>query len=425
MRAVFLHIAVVFAVAVAGLAAGAPAQAGKCGCASEPWPCTKSVDINAWWMDQDFTPSQKEFFSKDFYQDKMVNEFWQKNMYPALQKMTAQRLAADTLASASTGKMMDAENQLTAQRDLQRLQAEAYKDYTPSDGLCRFGSTVGGLAASSMSAQGTARLLDRVAESRALNKKEGASDTIEISTAQTKGLNEYCQTYMDPSDNNGQAGALCAGLIGKGKPKAGRFNKDIDLAALMSKATLDLRPGSEDFQDVLALSRQLYAYKALDEKSIKALEDDSVRKGSLDYLNLRTVAALHNVAQNSFNIIVAQRTGGDAAKSGSSAPFLKAAIKELGLTNGEVETYLTGSANGKVAPSYYAQMQVLAKKIYQNPNFYTDLMDKPANIKRQMAAMKAIDLMVGRDIYESAQRQSMLISLMLELAVRKAQSGKP
>jgi hypothetical protein len=64
-------------------------------------------------------------------------------------------------------------------------------------------------------------------------------------------------------------------------------------------------------------------------------------------------------------------------------------------------------------------MEVLTKKMYQNPTFYTNLIDKPANIKRMRAAMRAIKLMQDRDIASAIQRREMLMSMMLELRLRE------
>ena len=67
-----------------------------------------------------------------------------------------------------------------------------------------------------------------------------------------------------------------------------------------------------------------------------------------------------------------------------------------------------------VRPSYYAQMEVLTKKIYQNPDFYTNLYDKPANVKRIGASLDAILLMNQRDRFESLLRREMLAATMIE-----------
>ncbi len=70
-------------------------------------------------------------------------------------------------------------------------------------------------------------------------------------------------------------------------------------------------------------------------------------------------------------------------------------------------------------PSYYAQMEVLTKKIYQHPNFYTNLYDKPANVDRIGASIDAITLMHQRDRFESLLRREMLTSLLIEEELSK------
>ena len=69
-------------------------------------------------------------------------------------------------------------------------------------------------------------------------------------------------------------------------------------------------------------------------------------------------------------------------------------------------------------PSYYAQLELLAKKIYQSPEFYSNLYDKPANVARKGVALKAIDLMLDRAIFESQIRQEMSTSVLLSARLR-------
>ena len=69
-------------------------------------------------------------------------------------------------------------------------------------------------------------------------------------------------------------------------------------------------------------------------------------------------------------------------------------------------------------PSYYAQLEILAKKIYQSPDFYANLYDKPANVERKSVALKAIELMLDRAIYESQIRQEMTMSVLLSSRLR-------
>lgn len=70
-------------------------------------------------------------------------------------------------------------------------------------------------------------------------------------------------------------------------------------------------------------------------------------------------------------------------------------------------------------PSYYAQLELLSKKIYQNPDFFANLYDKPTNVKRKSTAMKAIELMLDRALFESELRQEMMLSVMLSSKLNK------
>ncbi len=95
---------------------------------------------------------------------------------------------------------------------------------------------------------------------------------------------------------------------------------------------------------------------------------------------------------------------------------MKALLREFGV----VDENASGDTNDEIdnilgeRPSYYAQMEVLTKKIYQHPNFYTNLYDKPANVDRIGASIDAITLMNQRDRFESILRREMLTSLLIE-----------
>ncbi len=100
--------------------------------------------------------------------------------------------------------------------------------------------------------------------------------------------------------------------------------------------------------------------------------------------------------------------------------YMKALMMEFGITDengdGDVHDEIDDMLGER--PSYYAQMDVLTKKIYQNPNFYTNLYDKPANVERIGASIDAIALMNQRDRYESMLRQEMLSAVLVEESLK-------
>ena len=69
-------------------------------------------------------------------------------------------------------------------------------------------------------------------------------------------------------------------------------------------------------------------------------------------------------------------------------------------------------------PSYFAQMEVLTKRIYQDPRFFAELYDKPANVERQRAAMRGINLAQQNDLLGVLHRREMLLSVLLELKLQ-------
>jgi len=103
------------------------------------------------------------------------------------------------------------------------------------------------------------------------------------------------------------------------------------------------------------------------------------------------------------------KTASSGALGVQSGPaYMKALFVDFGLSEGDIRDILGDN------PSYWAQMDVLTKKMYQDPKFYTNLYDKPANVSRMNASMQAIGLMHYRDRYNSQLRQELLISQMVE-----------
>ena len=126
---------------------------------------------------------------------------------------------------------------------------------------------------------------------------------------------------------------------------------------------------------------------------------------------MRAAAAKTKVAENSFNALMAMKGEGTAG----SRAFIAAYLEELGLPAAEIDQFLG------VNPSYNAQMEILTKKAYQTPLFYTNLYDKPANVVRKGVAMQAIGLIQKFDLLKSYLRTEASLSILLELSVQQLQ----
>ncbi len=205
-------------------------------------------------------------------------------------------------------------------------------------------------------------------------------------------------------------------------------NKDVDFTrAVLSKSTLDIditKAGesdrdnngeneeasdgaiSKDAQALFALSANLFGHKPLAFAPAITIADENgqPKTTATRYLDLRSIAAKRSVGQNSFAAITAERFSGDE----QAAPYIRKILEELGIKPDEMNDFLGEK------PSYNAQMEVLTKRIAQNPTFYTELYDKPANVLRKQAMLRAINLMQERDLYKSQLRQEMALAVALE-----------
>lgn len=356
------------------------------------------------------------------HQTWFLTTYWKEHILPALMLMAEQLSVAGIAQVNMFGAMLDAKHQLETQRIFQTLQAEAHKDYQPSEGMCTFGTTVRSLAGS----ERRSNLAQTGFASRMMQRQtlSGYNTAVEGEDSDLRSrLTTFLSTYCDQGDNANGLIKLCTTAV----PKTERRNIDVDYTRnIESRLTLDVdflpAEGStapaavkEDEQDVFALAANLYSHNVAPKQSPELLgsSDDEVRlKVAEKYMDLRAVFAKRSVAQNSFAAITAMRASG----APESAPYTKALIKELGVSDQTEIEKLIGKN-----PSYFAQMELLTKKIYQNPTFYTELYDKPANVDRKGAALQAIGLMQDRDLYNSLLRSEAVLSVLLETMLEDEQ----
>ena len=236
-------------------------------------------------------------------------------------------------------------------------------------------------------------------------------DTADVNARMKNFMSRYC----DPNDNNGQMKSLCRT---GGNDKF--LNADIDYVRTFdAKPTLNVdftankTTATDDEKNILALANNLFAHELFMLPASATLEGGkSMNDARTTFLNMRALIAKRSVAENSFNTLVGQKAQG----APGSREFIAGLLKELGMEDKATLAYLGGT------PSYDAQMEVLTKKLYQNPAFYVNLMDNPANIQRQYAAMQSFGLMQQRDIFDSILRSELLLSLIVEMEVAKYQN---
>ncbi len=337
----------------------------------------------------------------------MIDEIFSKHVLPAMALMSSQLTTIAVQQTQMIGAFFDAKHQMETQHLFQKLMAEAHKDYQPSEGLCEIGTNVRSLTASEKKTSVSKTLINNRLMDRQLSSADSLASASDDSDLYNRTVN-FIYKYCNKADNTGGLDYLCK----NGGKLPARFNKDISFTkTIEGNLTLDVTPEATttsltDKEDVLALSANLFAHTPLPNlaPSLLATNDGKPRSVANRYMDLRAVAAKRSVAINSFSSLIAERASGDS----EVAPYLKKLVTELGVPANDVEEIL-----GK-NPSYFAQMEVLTKDAYQNPVFYTELYDKPANVLRKSATIRAISLMQERDLYESQLRSEAILAVMLE-----------
>ena len=337
-------------------------------------------------------------------------------------EMTTQLVGMIMLQGQMLGGFYDAQAHSAAMLSLQKLNAQAASDYTPGKALCQFGSLSKALASSDALGRRTKiGIIERAQNRQMMTTNMNSAENSKAGREAGRGADKvgrlalYLQKFCSNIDSNAALNAACDSNLttpAKDPVDSRGLDRDINYArSFDTPLTLDLNftggAASRDQESLIALGDNLYAHDIMlnrpePEKLNYSNDDNAV----FAYSDFKTAAAKRSVVENSFASIAALKTPGTNA----STTYLRAIMTQLGMSPADTDRFI-GTSN----PSYYAQMEVLSRRLYQDPSFFAGLVDKPANVARQQAAMKAVSLMQERDIYDSLQRSEMLLSTLLEI----------
>lgn len=385
----------------------------------------------------------------------LLDEIFFNRILPAMMMMTEQFTTLIAQQTLMIGTFFDAKQQLETQALYQKLSARAHKDYHPSFGMCTIGTNMRSIAAAEYNSDFTRLTMNERYLDRQLGNEHSVAggnpgedrmsmNANPVPTAYNR-LGYFLNNTCDPNDLNKIPGRpdtgmtpLCAGTV-----LTGWANRDIDFShTVMAPRTINV-----DFKDntasdnsrVLEMSNYLYGHvtrSRIETGALRRQQNQSKLQSD------RSITAKRNVAQNSFGAIVGLKSRGtrdgdppsnrNGFSSEDTSEYMHFLLQQLGIsaTQQEYWDYMS-QKNPSDFPnagdqqrnemSYYAQMEILAKRIYQRPEFYTNLYDKPANVKRKGAALQAIGLMLERDIYDSYLRSEAIMSLILEARLMREQ----
>jgi hypothetical protein len=357
---------------------------------------------------------------KDHRRDFVIGEFFNNMILPALQSLTHQLEQAAAMELIAIGSFIDAENQLETQLVFQELKARAHKDYQPSIGMCTIGTAARGLASAGSNAETVAYTLAERSLRRQLNNANTAG-AVGTYVDKRGRLSQFTRRYCDSYDNGNGLEPLCGPPRNAAQKSA--VNRDVDGGRLFSSLAYKVRYGNlgmdRDDPDLFALADNLYAHEVLPpvrEALLKADGNNQINPNQSILLDIRAIAAKRAVAEDSFNQIAGMRALG-TEEAAATTPQTASLLELMGYAPGDARALIDET------PSYQARMELLTKKMYMDPVFYTNLYDKPANVERKGAALRAIGLMQDMDMFKSRLRSEMALSVLLELEIQNYQES--
>lgn len=392
----------------------------------------------------------------DYYLDRRFKELetfllevlWQEGLLPVMMEAAKEFSAVALQQSMMVGMFIDAESQMNAQLLLQEIRARVNKDYKPSLGMCEFGSLSKSLAATEMRSEIFPVMFSRLSQERQLGK--GDTEALYGKDFDHKNrVLQFGKLFCNEKDRGSALEIFCKtqvdwGSAGFDAAAKERMNKDIDYFSLMElplTMKLDLTNQvildttavpeihDEDEEHLMALSANLFGHSTFTRIPPHLIANNPNVTEPLSemqklYIDTRSIVAKRSVAENSLYAIAALKAssplvndhaGGADDVVINSRKYIEHILKELGIHEDDRLRIIGDN------PSYYAQMEVLTKKLYQNPNFYVNLYDTPANVERKTVALQAIKLMQKFDMLKSYLRGEATVSILLEVAVSDLQ----
>lgn len=353
----------------------------------------------------------------------LVWNLWFDNFLPVWMDMAEQMTNVAMWHTFAIGTFLDAKIQLETQAVFQERMADIHKRYQPSVGMCVFGTNIRSLAASERNGKLVSHTLNQRLLDRLLGT-EGGSGVTGPQQEQTSRVRYFLDHVCDRFDNNRLHNNPATGFanICTDTPRTdGTVNLDIDFTRLiMTPRTLNVDfvnmggANNEQATHVFNLGAHLYGHKIPEAVHVNSETQTGLHSQMLD---IRASIAKHSVAQTSYSALVGLKARGSAKSGTDTMQYMTLLLQELGIPQADVAGFVGEN------PSYYAQLEILAKKLYQNPDFYRELYDRPENTRRKSVAMSAINSMLDREIFDSQLRAEAMISQLLELKVQQAQDN--
>lgn len=345
----------------------------------------------------------------------LFGPYWSNYVQPGLQRYLSKIVQTDIKQTGVQGSFLQAQTHNRALSALQEGAAAAGVTYAPSEALCRYGTLTQSLAADDIGTRTAQIAIARGGMKRDIGTRGTSSAAGNAEDVKMR-MEEY---IMETCGKNPEDLEMCGKNPQRRFPNVARdtrthadvnYTRTIEGNSTIEADYVDKAVGGDITpaeHSVRLLSYNLYGNKLISGRPTE--KEMKTSAGQNKFLMNRSVSSARSVAQNSFAAIAGMKSRGN----GKNNEFLKALLIQMGIDPDKSKGYLSDQ------PSYYAQMDVLTKKLYQEPSFYVSLMEGKTNVARQSSAMEGIEVMQDRDIYNSMRRSEMLLAILVQLQSRK------
>lgn len=346
-------------------------------------------------------------------QEWMLNDFWGRSNGGAHTVRAQLKAMVDQLTSVGValpqqyGAMTDAKLTQETSEDLKEIKYNAVQNAKPSNQLCEMASISQGTTASKQNSKLLQQNLLRDAQNKQL-AKSGTPQAGGPKQAAESRMAAACDTYS-PTDNNSGLDSLCGGAA-----EDTSQNCDIDFGCFADKSTLAFDPNSPDSSpDVRNMSR--FMQNVFGPETMPTLSRDALMNeaSQFTYLDKRSLTAKRSVPQFCFSRVMSQKAQG----SPEGAEQMRALLVKSGMPE-EV-------AAARVAdnPSLAERISVNTKNLASTSDFYVDIAGREADIKRKQAALQQTNLLLAREMAESAWCSELMLSLIAESSIAEYQEN--
>lgn len=391
-------------------------QAGCCPRNYEPMPpVTITIKTGAPPPKQDNNIEQKQgSFSLGFTSSPSVfavsvpPEQLKENWLKAIRLWSAEMGATILARVALQGNLLDTQTRLFFLQAQQKRQAQLIIDSRVSDQMCRMATLSQSLAKADFNTKAQQRVMARILQERDMGKdgsiyvdNDQVNPTVALVSRIVSFKNNYCDQYAE----NSSLARVCAVDMDDNLNRDVDFTRVIDLPQTLGVNFIGNSTIEPDEADVIAFGENLFP-------SLPLISTARVPATSEVYMDFRSLQAARNIARNSYTAVIGEK----ATHENSKAGYAHNLLKSMNVDPREAELLLGRN------PSYFAQMNLLTKTVYQTTDFAKGLMTGAANVERARVAMKAVDLQQNADLLDSLYRREMLLATYLEQMLSAKQS---